>query len=103
MTLPKTTKYIPTIMELLSDGKIHTRKDIIEYCIKEHKIKNEDFLVLKKDGKTPLVYNRIEWAYTYLYQVELIDRVSQAHYRINSKGIEAFKNGAENIYENYIK
>ena len=103
MTLPKTIKFIPTIMKLLSDGRIYSRKDIIDYCIKEHKIRNEDLLILKKDGRNPLVYNRIEWAYTYLFQAELIDRTSQALYRINYKGLKAIDNGIENIYENYIK
>ena len=101
MTLPKYYEYFTPILRFLSDGQLHTPKELREYLIKEMKLTNEDVTEMLPSGKITYFYDRVGWVRTYLNKAGLIDTPSRAKYRITDEGVKALESG-ETIDLDYL-
>ena len=85
MSIPKYNEFMPSIIRCLGDGKIHSSKEIIDFCIDEFKLDEYDKSETISSGQSKLV-NRIEWAKVYLKKAELIESPQRAHFKITKSG-----------------
>lgn len=95
-------EYFPTIMECLSNGRCYKLKEIVGYCCEKLKISEEDKKKTISSGQT-VVYNRINWAITYLRKAKLIQSLQRGTAQITDRGKEAVKTGTENITIEYLR
>lgn len=94
-------EYFPTVMECLSDGNCHTSKEIKIYCCEKLNISEEDKKQTISSGQS-VVYNRINWAITYLRKAKLIESPKRGISKITERGKDALKIGTENITLEYL-
>lgn len=102
MSIPKYTECFSPIMDYLSDGEIHTSKEIREFCCVKLNIPEEEKQQLLPSG-VPFVNNRVGWALTYLKKACLIEYPQRGVYHITSRGKESIKNGTEHITLEYLQ
>ena len=71
MAVPKYDDFFEPVLELLSDGAEHARKDIREYCFKAKNLTDEDRMETIPSGQTKFI-NRTNWACSYLKTAGLV-------------------------------
>lgn len=94
-------EYFPTVMKCLLDGRCYKSREIMEYCCEKLNISEEDKKQVISSGQT-VVYNRINWAITYLRKAKLIESPKRGTSQITERGKEAVKIGVENITLEYL-
>lgn len=93
MTIPSYDKFYPVILECLSDGKEHSKKDIFDYVAKATKLTEEDIAEMLPSG--PKYKGRIGWGITYLKMACLAESPRRAVFKITDRGKKALKSGKE--------
>ena len=86
MAIPKYYEMYHAFLSCLSDGMVHTNKDIREYVIKEFGITDGEAAELLPSGKQRILDNRIGWCRAYLKKAELIESPARAQFFITEKG-----------------
>lgn len=94
MAIPKFQEFYKTILNVISDGREHGSKEIIEQCAKTHGITEEERNLETEHSGQPILYNRVMWAITYLRQAGLLVNVNKGIYKISDDGKTAL-----NTYE----
>ena len=101
MSVPKYNEFFPSIIRCLGDGKVHSLKELTEYCAKEFKISDDDKYKSSSSGKN-ILYDRVGWAKTYLKKAGLITSPKRTYFCLTEEGQKAFQNGADNITLEYL-
>ena len=101
MSVPKYNEFFPSIIRCLGDGKVHSLKELTEYCAKEFKISDDDKSKSSSSGKN-ILYDRVGWAKTYLKKAGLITSPKRTYFCLTEEGQKAFQNGADNITLEYL-
>lgn len=101
MPVPKYYDFFPAVMECLKDGKIHSSKETIEYCIQYFNLTDEEITEKLQSGQT-VVSNRIGWSRTYLSKAGLIEKTKRAMYSITEEGKKAVSDGCDKITYDYL-
>lgn len=101
MSVPKYYEFFPSVLNCLSDGKEHSIRELYEYCANAFNLTESDKAETISSGM-PVYMNRVGWARTYLCKAGLVAKVSRAIYKITPSGIEAIKDGLENINLEYL-
>lgn len=79
MAVPKYYEFLPFIIRFLGDGKVHTTKELSEYCALAFDLSDTDKTETLSSGQNKL-FNRIGWARTYLKMAGLIRSPERAHF-----------------------
>ena len=87
MPIPTQTDAFRITLDLLSDGKAYSRKEIFQKAKEELGITADEEEVKLASG-TPAYIGRVDWAIVYLFRGLLLDRVSRGVYKINDRGLE---------------
>lgn len=93
MALPKFFEFFRPFLEALSDGDIHTPKEVREYIKNKMNLSDEDVSVMLPSGRITYFYDRVGWAKTYLDKAGLVETPSRAKYRITDEGKKALASG----------
>ena len=101
MSVPKYNEFFPSIIRCLSDGNIHSFKELTEYCANEFKLSDIDKSEIVSSGKNTL-YDRVGWAKTYLKKAGLITSPKRKYFCLTEEGHKAFQNGADNVTLAYL-
>lgn len=102
MAVPKYNEFFPSILNCLSDGNIHTLKNIREYCISAFSLSENDQKEQLESGQN-LLNNRINWAKTYLKKAGLIESTSRAKFILTSEGKKVIQNGTDQVTLEFLK
>lgn len=86
MAIPTYDKFYHSILEFLSDGKLHNSKEMVSYAARDFKLSKEDMALILPSGRQTVLANRVGWARTYLKKAGLIDNPSRGQYRIMPLG-----------------
>lgn len=101
MAIPKYNDLMFPVLEVLSDEKEHSLKEIVEILGKKYKLTDEELSIeIPSGGK--LFYGRVGWARTYLKAAKLIDNPKRAFFSINERGKKALKDNPNNMLT-YLK
>lgn len=101
MAVPKFYEFMPSIVNCLGDGKIHTLKELTVYCADALQLSDEDRAETIPSGQNKL-HHRIGWAKTYLVKAGLIESPQRAHFKLTELGKSVFQQGAECITLEYL-
>ena len=101
MAVPKYDAFMPSIIRCLGDGKVHSLKEITEYCAIEFNLSDTDKAETISSGQSKL-NNRVGWAKSYLKKAGLIQCTKRAHFSLTDEGVKAFRTGADCVTLEYL-
>lgn len=101
--VPTYDQFYKPILEMLSDGILHSSKETIEYCANAFHLTDEDRAIMVPSGSQTVLVNRVAWARTYLKKAGLIASPSRGQYQITGEGRKALKNDGILINNNYLQ
>lgn len=93
MAVPKFYEFFEGFLSAVSDGKIHTAKEVRDIIAREMNISEADRAELLPSGKQFTFDNRVAWARTYLDKAGLIETPQRGKYRITALGKKALSSG----------
>ena len=91
MAVPKYDELYAPFLKAISDGNVHTMKDVKAVVIAELNLSDQDITEELPSGKQTIFANRIGWARTYLKKAGLIESPSRAHFVLSDAGKQALK------------
>lgn len=91
------------ILRLVSDGKEHTFRDLIEELAVEFDVSDEERKELLASGGQAIFDNRVGWAKAYLKKAGLLDSPKRATFVITALGIGALDKKPDRIDARYLK
>lgn len=92
MSIPKYHELYRNVLEALSDGEIHSNKDICAHIAREMKLSEEDMALRLPSGGN-LFANRVGWSLWYLSKAGVVDKERRGRYRITGSGKQLFQSG----------
>lgn len=101
MSVPKYYEFMKPVLHCLSDGKVHSVKEIYQCVAEITKLTIEDKNERINSGQLTYM-NRIGWARTYLLKAQLIERVSRAMYAITTIGLNEYHDSPDCITKDYL-
>lgn len=101
MAVPKYDEFMPSIIRCLGDGKVHSLKQLTEYCADEFQLSETDRAETLSSGQSKL-HNRVGWAKSYLKKAGLIKSTKRAHFCLTEEGAKAFQAGANCVTLEYL-
>lgn len=89
MAVPKFFEFFEAFLKAVSDGELHSAKDVRNNIAKSMKLTEEDLAEMLPSGSQRTFDNRVAWARTYLDKAGLIETPMRGKYHITKKGIHA--------------
>lgn len=89
MAVPKFFEFFEAFLKAVSDGELHSAKDVRNNIAKSMKLTEEDLAEMLPSGSQRTFDNRVAWARTYLDKAGLIETPMRGKYHITKKGIYA--------------
>lgn len=89
MGVPKFFEFFEAFLKAVSDGELHSAKDVRNNIAKSMKLTEEDLAEMLPSGSQRTFDNRVAWARTYLDKAGLIETPMRGKYHITKKGIRA--------------
>ena len=102
MSVPKYFEMHKPTLKFLSDGKVHSAREIKEYLIYCFHLSGEDIMLLVPSGRTTYLSNRAGWARTYLKKAGLIESPSRGKFIITAEGRKALSESPDVIDSDYL-
>ena len=97
MTIPGFQKFMLPVLQILSDGKEYSRKEIKQALISKMKLDESEIKKLIPSGRTTIFANRSGWAITYLKKAGLLGSPKKGYIKITDKGKEFLSKGLQEI------
>lgn len=89
MAVPKFFEFFEAFLKAVSDGELHSAKDVRNNIAKSMKLTEEDLAEMLPSGSQRTFDNRVAWARTYLDKAGLIETPMRGKYHITGEGIQA--------------
>ena len=103
MSVPGYQEFMFPILKLLSDDKIHYKKDIFAEMANVFNLTQEQIEEKLPSQTEPTYINRIGWAITYLKKAGLLESPSRAHFSITSEGKNIVSSNVTNLNSKYLR
>ncbi len=99
MAIPSVEGLMKKVIDLMSNGKVWERKDLIlhikqELIHRKEVSEEEASQKLEKSGQYRLD-NRIAWAITHLHKAGILEKVGRAMYKLSEHGLYIYQKGIE--------
>lgn len=89
MAVPKFFEFFEAFLKAVSDGELHSAKDVRNNIANSMKLTEEDLAEMLPSGSQRTFDNRVAWARTYLDKAGLIETPMRGKYHITEEGIRA--------------
>ena len=89
MAVPKFFEFFEAFLKAVSDGELHSAKDVRNNIANSMKLTEEDLAEMLPSGTQRTFDNRVAWARTYLDKACLIETPMRGKYHITEEGIRA--------------
>ncbi|MDT9276041.1 MULTISPECIES: restriction endonuclease [Limnospira] len=91
------------LLKLISDGKEHKYRVVIESLASEFQLTDEEIKELLASGKQPIFDNRVGWAKTYLKKAGLLEDPKRATFVITDLGKQILAQNPDRIDAKYLR
>lgn len=102
MGVPKYFEMHKPTLKFLSDGKVHTAREIKSYLIDYFHLSKDDIMMLLPSGRTTYLSNRAGWARTYLKKAGLIESPAKGKFVITAEGQKALLESPDVIDRDFL-
>lgn len=89
MAVPKFFEFFEAFLKAVSDGELHSAKDVRNNIANSMKLTEEDLAEMLPSGTQRTFDNRVAWARTYLDKAGLIETPMRGKYHITEEGKRA--------------
>lgn len=89
MAVPKFFEFFEAFLKAVSDGELHSAKDVRNNIANSMELTEEDLAEMLPSGTQRTFDNRVAWARTYLDKAGLIETPMRGKYHITEEGIRA--------------
>jgi len=97
MGVPDYQSMMLPALSRLSDGRDHELRDLLTEIADSLKLTEDDRIEPLASGNGTKLYSRVQWAFTYMAQAKLLDKVGRGLYRITQRGLELLASAPERI------
>lgn len=101
--LPKFDEFLSPILKYCKDKQEHTLSETIDKMATFFKISDDQKNALLPSGKRTYIYDRVEWAITYLVQAGLLERTGRSKFKISELGLKELSVMPEKIPYSYLQ
>ena len=102
MSVPSFKEFFKPILIFMSDGELHTNKELREKVIQYFKLNESEINETTGSGNVKRVEDRVNWTIQYLRQSQLIQTLSRGQYQINPRGTKVFKEDIDIFDYDYL-
>ena len=102
MSVPLFKEFFKPILTFMSDGEIHTNKELRQKIIQYYKLNESEISEKTGSGKVTRVEDRVNWTIQFLRQSLLIQTVSRGQYQITPRGEKVFKEDIDKLDDKYL-
>lgn len=97
MAVPDFQSMFVPLLKVVSDGRNHTTKEIVEALVEHFQLSNEDREEMLPSRNQRRLNNRVGWARTHLKNALLIDYVGRGVVKITPRGLKLLATNPESI------
>jgi len=97
MAIPTYEDIMLPLLNLLSDKKLRSWKEALEYISKHFNLTEEEKYRLLPSGSEPYINNRVRWAKMYLKKARLLDDPQKGHWIITERGLKLLNDKPKEI------
>ena len=101
MAIPDYQTVMLPLLRAAKDGEVRVG-DVVATLSDEFDLTAEEREQSLPSGRQKLMYNRIQWAKTYLREAGLLEATRRAHFKITDRGKQALAEDLERIDNNYL-
>ena len=91
MPVPEFHRFFRPALALLADSQSHALRDIEKALADQFQLSAEDREELTPSGRCTRLYDRTQWALTYLRQAKLVENAGRGVNRITPRGVDYLK------------
>jgi restriction system protein len=102
MPIPDYQTLMRPVLERLGTGPL-TLRQLVDSLSDQYQLTEEERRIMTPSKRSPLMYNRVGWAATYLRKAELIESPKRGTSQITARGKRALLECPERIDNNYLK
>lgn len=102
MTIPTYKEMYSDVLNVLSDGKQYTRKEVANIIAERRQFTKEDMNERIPSG-TLKYQNRIGWTCTHLIKATLAESKKRGYVSITKTGLDMLKNSPDNLNDSYFE
>lgn len=97
MGIPTYEELMLPLLKLLSNKQTYTNKECNELLIKQFNLTEEEKRQTLPSKKSPIFYNRVNWAKTYMKKAGLVDAPKRGEVKITDVGLKLLKENPTKI------
>ena len=102
MSIPDFQTLMRPLLELASDGKLHSLPEARDILGDQFKLTDDERKALLPSGRQAVFVNRVAWAKVYLDHAGLLETPHRGQFKISERGRKALKEVPERITINYL-
>ena len=102
MSVPHLKEFFKPILSFMSDGELHTKKELWDGVIEHFKFNESEINELLPSGKITRVGDRVGWTIKYLRKSLIIKTVSWGKYQITPRGTKIIKEDIDKFDYDYL-
>lgn len=102
MAVPDFQSLMLPVMELASDGQVHTTSSTIQSLATQFNLTAEDLEELLPSGRQRRFTNRVNWATTHLRKALLIESAGYGKFKITDRGRQVLAEKPERVDMKYL-
>ncbi len=103
MAVPKFHEFLLPALQFAADGEPHVIRDSCDPLADKLGVSKEDRTLTIPSGKQTTLYNRVQWAVTYLVKAGLLERPFRGAFRITDRGREVLKDPPPKMTKTWLK
>lgn len=103
MPVPKYFEIIKPLLKAVSDGEVHTLKELKRVIAKDFSLTEADVAEMLPSGRQTVFANRLGWASTYLVKAGLLERPARATFKITLEGEGVLREDPPVIDPDYLE
>jgi restriction system protein len=100
---PKFDEFLSPILNYCKDKQKHTLSETIDKMASYFGMSDDQKNALLPSGKRTYIYDRVEWAITYLVQAGLVERTGRSKFKISELGLKELSVMPEKIPYSYLQ
>ncbi len=97
MGVPDYQSMMLPALSCLSDGGEHELRDLLREIADELHLTEDDRIEPLASGNGTKLYSRVQWAFTYMAQAKLLDKVGRGLYKVTQRGLDLLGSKPERL------
>lgn len=103
MAVPAFQDFLLPVLQVTADGQEHAVSEFVELMAQHFNLSPEDRAEMLPSGTQTRLFNRCQWARTYLAKAGLFEATRRGHVRITQRGRDVLAQNIDKITREYLE